>query len=77
MTSKAQALLQQALALSADERADVAAELLASLTDDSVAVSASHWEVLQKRLSDLAANPTAGRSWDSLRADLARASTGK
>jgi len=33
MTSRAQALLQQALTLPADERADVAAELSASLRD--------------------------------------------
>lgn len=77
MTSRAQALLQQALGLPADERADVAAELLASLTDESVEISAWHREVLQERLADLAANPTAGRSWDAVLADLTRASTGK
>ena len=77
MTSKVQALLQQALALPAEERADVAAELLASLTDDSVAISAWHREILQERLADLAANPTAGRSWDAVLADLTRSSTSK
>jgi len=55
----------------------VAAELLASLTDDSVAISAWHREILQERLADLAANPTAGRSWDAVLADLTRSSTSK
>ena len=77
MTSRAQSVLQQALTLTADERADVAAELLASLTDDSVPISDWHREVLEERLAELAANPTAGRSWDAVRADLTRTSTSK
>lgn len=45
MSERAQALLQEALGLPAAERADVAAELLASLdtptTDDAAAVQAA------------------------------------
>ncbi len=77
MTSRAQSVLQLALELPAAERADVVAELLASLTDDSSPISDWHREVLEERLADLAANPTAGRSWDAVRAELARTSASK
>ncbi len=76
MTSRAKSVLEQALELTADERADVASELLASLSTEPVEVPAWHREILEKRLADLAANPTGGRSWDAVLARLTRTSAG-
>ena len=70
MTSRAQELLREALALPADERADVAAELLASLDDsetDIADVEASWAAEIEKRARRVLAGESQGVSWEDVR----------
>ena len=62
MTSRAQALIREALTLPSNERADVAAELLASLDDpetDIANIEAEWAAEIEKRARR--GNPAAGR----------------
>lgn len=72
MTSRAQALLREALTLSADERADVAAELLASLDDappDSQADVEAAWaREIERRAHRVMSGESAGERWEDVRA---------
>ena len=70
MTSRAQQLLREALALPADERADVAAELLASLDDtetDIADVEAAWAAEIEKRARRVLAGESPGIPWDDVR----------
>ena len=71
MTSRAQDLLRDALALPSDERADVAAELLASLDDpaptEATAVEALWARELERRARRVIAGESAGEPWDDVR----------
>jgi putative addiction module component (TIGR02574 family) len=80
MTSRAQDILRDALALPLDERADVAAELLASL-DDAAAerpadVEAAWAAEIERRARGALADESGGVAWDDVRrraeADLRR-----
>lgn len=80
MSSRAQDVLREALALPLDERADVAAELLASL-DDAAAerpdeVEAAWAAEIERRARRALADEAGGVAWDSVRrraeADLRR-----
>ena len=71
MTSRAQDLLREALALPLDERADVAAELLASL-DDAAAqrptdVEAAWDAEIERRARRALADESGGVAWDDVR----------
>jgi putative addiction module component (TIGR02574 family) len=71
MTSRAQDLLREALALPLDERADVAAELLASL-DDAAAerpadVEAAWAAEIERRARRALADESGGVAWDDVR----------
>jgi len=71
MTSRAQELLREALTLPLDERADVAAELLASL-DDAEAEHPSDVEAawaaeIERRARRVLAGETAGIPWEDVR----------
>jgi putative addiction module component (TIGR02574 family) len=71
MTSRAQDVLRDALALSLDERADVAAELLASL-DDAAAehpadVEAAWAAEIERRARRALANESGGLAWADVR----------
>ena len=71
MTSRAQDLLREALALPLDERADVAAELLASL-DDAAAerpadVEAAWAAEIERRARRALAEESGGVAWDDVR----------
>lgn len=72
MTSKAQGVLREAMALPADERATVAAELLASLdedtADDPAEVEAAWVAEIERRARRVMAGQTEGVSWDEVRA---------
>lgn len=72
MTSKAQELLREALSLSINERADVAAELLASLDDagaeDPAAVEAAWAAEIEKRARRVMAGESQGIRWEEVRA---------
>lgn len=70
MTSRAQELLREALALPSTERADVAAELLASLddTDSSIPDVEAAWATeIEKRARRVLAGESAGIPWEDVR----------
>lgn len=72
MTSRAQGVLREALMLSVDERADVAAELLASLdaagADDPAAVEAAWAAEIETRARRATAGESHGVAWEDVRA---------
>lgn len=71
MSSRAQQLLRDALALPLDERADVAAELLASLDDaeaEQPAEVEAAWAVeIERRARRVMAGESAGIPWEDVR----------
>lgn len=76
MTQRAQELLREVLALPAEERADVAAELLASLDepnrDDPTAVQAAWAKEIERRARRVLAGESLGEPWDEVRERVAR-----
>ena len=70
MTDRAQALLREALALPLDERANVAAELLASLDADETDVAdvEEAWAAeIEKRARRVLAGDSLGNPWEDVR----------
>jgi putative addiction module component (TIGR02574 family) len=70
MTDRAQALLRQALALPLDERADVAAELLASLDSaetDVAEIEAAWASEIENRARRVLAGDSPGIPWEDVR----------
>lgn len=71
MTSRAQELLREALTLPIAERADVAAELLASLdaaeTDNPAEVEAAWASEIERRARRVIAGESAGIPWSDVR----------
>ena len=71
MSPRAQELLREALALPVDERADVAAQLLASLDDaagdDPAEVEAAWAAEIERRARRVLAGESAGVSWQDVR----------
>ena len=71
MTSRAQELLREALSLPINERADVAAELLASLDDvgseDVARVEAAWAAEIERRARRVMAGESAGIPWEDVR----------
>ena len=70
MTDRAQALLREALTLPLEERADVAAELLASLDGgetDVADVQAAWAAEIEKRARRVLAGDSSGRPWEDVR----------
>ena len=76
MTSRAQELLRSILALPTEERADIAAELLASLdepaTMDAAAVETAWAREIEKRARRVMAGESVGEPWEDVRARVAR-----
>jgi putative addiction module component (TIGR02574 family) len=76
MTSRAQDLLRDGLALPSDERADVAAELLASLDEpaptEATAVEAMWARELERRTRRVIAGESAGEPWADVRKRVVR-----
>jgi putative addiction module component (TIGR02574 family) len=75
MTDRMQALLREALTLSLDERAEIAAELLASLDDspaDPAAVQAAWAKEIEKRGRRVLAGESSGEPWEDVRDRVAR-----
>lgn len=72
MTSRAQDLLREALTLPVNERADVAAELLASLddagVDDPAEVEAAWAAEIERRAGRVIAGDSQGIPWEDVRA---------
>jgi len=79
MTSRAQDLLRDALALPSDERADVAAQLLASLDEpaptEATAVEAMWARELERRARRVIAGESAGEPWEDVRKRVVQAAT--
>ena len=71
MTDRAQELLREALTLPIKQRADVAAELLASLddapTEDIAEVEAAWAEEIEKRARRVMAGESSGTPWEDVR----------
>lgn len=76
MTDRARTVLRDALALERDERADVAAELPASLdeepAEDPAAVEAAWAEEIERRVRRAGSEGSAGEPWEEVRARLKR-----
>jgi hypothetical protein len=75
MTDRAQAVLRDALTLPLEERADVAAELLASLDDaseDPAAVQSAWAKEIERRGRRVLAGESAGESWEDVRGRVER-----
>ena len=76
MTSRAQDLLREALALPVSDRADVAAELLASLDDapaeDQAEVEAAWAAEIERRARRVMSGESAGEPWEDVRARVLR-----
>lgn len=72
MTSRSQGLLREALTLSIDERANLAAELLASLdadiVDDPAEVEAAWAVEIESRARRAIAGESQGIAWEEVRA---------
>ena len=81
MTSRAQALLREALTLPTAERADVAAELLASLEDAPVEnpaeVEAAWAHEIERRARRVMSGESAGEPWEDVRARVLQRLTDK
>ena len=73
MTADAESVLREALALSSDDRADVAAELIASLepADDPETVRSLWAEELEKRARQALSGESPGEAWPEVRQRLA------
>ncbi len=75
MSAEAEALLQKALSLPEHERADIAAELLASLdvpaTADPATVRNLWSQEIERRARRTLAGGASGEDWDSVRQRLA------
>jgi putative addiction module component (TIGR02574 family) len=70
MTSRAKKLLEEALSLPADERADVAAELIASLEDSGEAVEdiEAAWATeIERRARRVLTGKSAGLPWEQVK----------
>jgi putative addiction module component (TIGR02574 family) len=71
MTSRAQEVLREALSLPIDQRADVAAELLASLDDvgseDIAEVEAAWAAEIERRARRVMSGESAGIPWEDVR----------
>ena len=70
MTSRAQELLREALTLPSTERADVAAELLASLDDADAGIAdvEAAWATeIEKRARRVLAGESTGIPWEDVR----------
>lgn len=76
MTARSQDLLREALALPLEERADVAAELLASLDEpapaDEAAVQAAWAREIERRARRALSGESKGERWEDVRGRIAR-----
>lgn len=63
-------VLQDALALAADERARIAHELISSLEPDDAGVAAAWSEEIRKRIDELEGGTAELDSWATVRARL-------
>jgi putative addiction module component (TIGR02574 family) len=72
MKSTVEEVVQKALALGEDERAEVASRLLDSLEQADAAAEAAWVAELERRAADLESGAVEGVSWEELQARLMR-----
>lgn len=73
MSEQTQALLSTALRLTVDERAELAAELLASLDGEPDADVEAAWAAeIERRARRVMQEGSRGRTWEQVRDDLRR-----
>ena len=72
MTTNAQKILDDALLLSASERAEVAAALLASLDEAEADVEAAWAAEISRRVAEARANPADDEDWRTALAEIRR-----
>ena len=75
MSNRAQELLREALRLSPDERADVAAELLASLdeiAEEPAEVEKAWAAEIERRARQVLSGESAGEPWENVRDRITR-----
>jgi len=72
MTANTQKILDDALALSAAERAELAAELLASLDETEAEVEAAWAAEIERRAAEARQNPTDDEDWRTALAEIQR-----
>ncbi len=75
MSNRAQELLREALSLPPDERADVAAELLASLdepVENPAEVEAAWAAEIERRARRVQSGESAGEPWEAVRDRIVR-----
>lgn len=72
MTTNAQKVLDDALTLSASERAELAAQLLASLDETEAEVEAAWAAEISRRAAEARRNPTDDEDWRTALADIQR-----
>lgn len=81
MSGRAQEVLREALALTPDERADLAAELLASLheavPEDMTAVQAAWAREIERRARRVISGESAGEPWEDARQRITRRLTAR
>jgi putative addiction module component (TIGR02574 family) len=78
MTQRALDLLQRALSLSEDERADLACSLMESLDTSVDAGAESAWrEEISRRISDLDAGKATTLPWEEVQRRISRLTHGK
>jgi putative addiction module component (TIGR02574 family) len=63
MTKKGTRVLEEALLLPAEERAEIADELLATLNDYEAEIEAAWAVEIERRVADARANPHEGVDW--------------
>jgi putative addiction module component (TIGR02574 family) len=73
LTTNAQKLLHDVLTLPPNDRAEIAAELLASLDQEEVQVEAAWAAEISRRAADALRNPDDEEDWRSALADVQRA----
>ena len=72
MTTNARKLFEQALALTATDRAELAAQLLASLDEAEADVEAAWAAEIERRAADARQNPDDDEDWRSVLDEIQR-----
>ena len=72
MTTNAQKLFEQALTLGANDRAELAAQLLASLDEVEPNVEAAWAAEIERRAADARANPDDDEDWRTVLDEIQR-----
>ncbi len=77
MTNEAARVLEDALRLPAEERAEIADELLATLYDYQAEVEAAWAAEIERRVADASANPDDGVEWREVLSKIEREVLGR